>query len=218
MQTLPQHVSKLVCSMFLLLATTTFASDGDSTKNSGISFQGLEATLSSRIIHFRWDVETEENGSYFVIEKSLDQTNWSAVTKVQSVKNHDEQRTYEVSEIDFAEGVNEYFRIVRVDEYGEQTELDRINLNRPVLTNLLLIPSQKRINKETTISYDSMIQSRGTLTVYSEEGDIMFDKKINIAEGYNRFVIDIKSYDAGNYQIIVKDEYDNKISKRLVIH
>ena len=213
-----QTALALLLGIFFVFNTfVSNASDGDSTSSS-IAFNGLEATLSSRIIHFKWDVSSEENGAFILVEKSLNEEDWTEVAKVASLKSHKEQHTYEISEINFAEGVNEYFRIVRVDEFGKKTELDRININRPVLSNILLIPSPKKINKETVISYDSMIASRGSITIYSQDSAILLDKMIDISEGYNRYTINIKDFAAGNYSVVILDEYDNKIAKRLVVH
>ncbi|XOV67293.1 MAG: hypothetical protein ACFHU9_16885 [Fluviicola sp.] len=210
---------KITIILTLLLAsvpTYAFEDEGDSTA-SKIEFDHLEATLSARIIHFRWSVSSEKMGDHFLIQKSLDQENWSPVTKVSSIKSHEEQHTYEISEIDFAEGVNEYFRVVRVDANGEQTEMDRVNINRPVLTNMLLIPVPRKVNKEMTLSYDSMIASDGTLTVMSRSGEIVEQFDVLISEGYNRFKLHIKEYEKGEYLATIRDEYGNKISKRLVI-
>ncbi len=202
----------------LLLSTSTYAfeEEGDSTA-SKIEFNNLEATLSARIIHFRWSVSSEEFGDHFLIQKSLDQKTWTAVTKVSSIKSHKEQHTYEISEIDFAEGVNEYFRIVRVDANGEAAEMDRVNINRQVLTNMLLIPVPRKVNKEMTLSYDSMISSEETLTVMSRTGEIVEEFDVSISEGYNRFELHIKNYEKGDYLATIRDEFGNKISKRLVV-
>ncbi|GAB5424104.1 MAG: hypothetical protein Crog4KO_12510 [Crocinitomicaceae bacterium] len=206
-------------AVLILISFSSFSSEieGDTTA-SKIEFNELEATLSARIIHFRWSVDLEYKGNYFIIEKSLDQKNWTEVTQVSSIKSHEEQHTYEISEIDFAEGVNEYFRVVRVDEFGEKTEMDRVNLNRPVLTNMLLIPVPRKVNKEMTLSYDSMISCEGILTVMNREGDIIEEFDVAISEGYNRFELHIKDFEKGDYLVIVRDEYGNKISKRLVVH
>lgn len=210
----------LILGSLMMVQSSVLAlnADSDTSGASSIKFEKMEATLSSRIIHFRWSVDAEANGDHFLIEKSLDQENWTAVTRVQSLKNHEEQHTYEISEINFAEGVNEFFRVVRVDQFGEKTELDRVNINRPVLTNILLIPTPRKVNKETTVSYDSMISSRGTIRIVSETGELVYEKSIYVAEGYNRYVIALKDFDSGNYQIVIRDEFDNKISKRLVVY
>lgn len=121
-----QTALALLLGVFFVFNTfVSNASDGDSTSSS-IAFNGLEATLSSRIIHFKWDVSSEENGAFILVEKSLNEEDWTEVAKVASLKSHKEQHTYEISEINFAEGVNEYFRIVRVDEFGKKTELDPV--------------------------------------------------------------------------------------------
>ena len=56
-------------------------SDSDSTENKDIKFVSMEATLSSKIIHFKWDVDQEVKGDYFLIEKSIDQENWKRELK-----------------------------------------------------------------------------------------------------------------------------------------
>lgn len=219
-QTMHSYFGKIV-SIFALLSCcySCYATEeeGDTTA-SKIEFNELEATLSARIIHFRWSVETEEKGDHFIIEKSIDQEHWTQVTKVLSIKSHQEQHTYEVSEIDFAEGVNEFFRVVRVDAFGQYTEMDRVNINRPVLTNILLIPVPRKVHKEMTISYDSMISSEGTLTIMNRDGEIVEEFEVAISEGYNRFELHIKDFPKGDYLVIVRDQYENKVSKRLVVY
>jgi len=212
-----RNITLLCALIFACFSVHATEAEGDST-SSKIEFNELEATLSARIIHFRWSVDFEELGDHFLIEKSLDQENWSKVTKVSSIKSHKEQHTYEVSEINFAEGVNEYFRIVRVDALGEKTELDRVNINRPVLTNMLLLPVPKKVHKEIVISYDSMISSEGVIVVINKDGEIIQEFEAHISEGYNRFKLIIKGMEKGDYLVVIKDQYENKISKRLVVY
>ncbi|MFT6981939.1 MAG: hypothetical protein ACJAUD_000706 [Crocinitomicaceae bacterium] len=101
-----------------VLSFSSFAYDVDSTEESSIEFLSMEATLSSKIVHFKWEVSNESKGDYFIIEKSVDQSNWAEVKRVVSVENHLDRHTYEISEINFVEGIEgieEYFRILRVE-------------------------------------------------------------------------------------------------------
>lgn len=204
----------------LVLSQVTFAveSDSDTTQYKDIKFVSMEATLSSKIIHFRWDVEEEVKGDYFLIEKSIDQENWKRVTQVTSLGNHKERHTYEVSEINFAEGANEYFRIKRVDNTGQESILDMVNISHPILTNMLLIPVNGKVDKLVALSYDSKIISTAKITVLDIHGDIAFEDKIEVSEGYNRFELNIKLFEEGVYIVLVRDDFDNKISKRLTIY
>jgi len=214
---------RLLTTLVLVLASSlisfsSYSIDADSTQESSINFLSMEATLSSKIVHFKWEVEAESKGDYFIIEKSIDQKNWVEVNRIESIENHNDRHTYEISEINFAEGIQEYFRILRVDVYGSISELDRVDINQPVLTNMLLIPMARKVNKELTVSYDSMISSSSHLTVFSQNGDLIVDKNISQSQGYNRLQLNIKGFDKGNYKVTIKDDFGNKISRNLTIH
>lgn len=203
---------------FGAFASQAMDSEGDSICNSCISFGKFEATVSSKIIHFQWSVDSEVNGDRFVIEKSLDEETWDKVTEVQSIRNHKEQHTYQISEINFAEGAQEYFRVVRVDQSGEKTELDRVNINQPILTNMLLIPVPRKVNKEMTVSYDSMICSDGTFRVIDATGFAVEESTLEIATGYNRLLLNIRDYEPGKYIVVIKDEFGNKMTRDFTVY
>jgi hypothetical protein len=195
-----------------------FAFDIDSAGASSIEFSTLEATLSSRIVHFKWDVDAEKQGDYFIIEKSIDEVHWEEVKRVKSIGNHNERHTYEISEINFAQSPREFFRILRVDRSGMISELDRVDVNQPVLTNLILIPVPRKLKKEITISYDSMISSHGSLRVINEIGEEIVNRSLSSSDGYNRRVLNIKELPVGKYQVVIIDEFGNEINRSLVIH
>ena len=200
---------------FLAFIPALFAvtNDVDSSETSEILFTKLEAVASSRIVHFKWEVENETKGSRFVIEKSIDKINWKEIQSVQSLSNHKERHTYQLSEINFAESVIEYFRISRIDENGIRTVLDVVSLDQPILSNLLLLPDPKKTKSLLVLSYDSLISSKGTLYIRSENGDVVDERYLFFDEGYNRLVLNYKKYDSGIYQIILRDEFDNRVVK-----
>lgn len=210
--------SMLLVLLPFFMSFSALSYEVDSTEDSSIDFLALEATLSSKIVHFKWEVDAESKGDYFIVEKSVDQENWTEVKRVESRGSYSERHTYEISEINFAEGAKEYFRILRVDEYGVVSEMDRVNINQPILTNLLLIPVVHKVNKEITVSFDSMISSERQMLVYNQAGEIVIQKVLNKSEGYNRVNLNIKSLPAGNYSVVIEDEFGNKTSKLLVMH
>ena len=59
----------LLIITLLLCDFSSYASEEEKdTSASKISFNHLEATLSARIIHFRWSVDNEHLGDHFLIE------------------------------------------------------------------------------------------------------------------------------------------------------
>lgn len=207
--------------LFALLFSSSVVVYGfeiDSTEESSIDFIAMEATLSSKIIHFQWDVNAEQNGDHFIIEKSTDQQNWVKLSRVESIANHKERHTYSVSEINLVEAKNEYFRISRVDEYGSVTVLDEININQPILSNLSLIPIQGKVDEEIRLSYDSMIWSHGEVSVTNQLGEMRFKTNLYSEKGYNHYLLNIKGYPPGRYIIVIKDEFGNKTSRALNVY
>lgn len=201
--------------LFFMCTFTSLAFEVDSTEESSIDFITIEATLSSKIIHFQWDVNAEKQGDFFIIEKSTDRSNWVQLTRVESIANHQERHSYSVSEINMAEALHEYFRISRVDIYGDTTELDVINVNQPILSNLSLIPIQGKVDEEIRLSFDSLILSTGELVVQNMQGEVQFKTMINSEKGYNHYLLQIKNYPPGRYLITIKDEFGNKTSRSL---
>ena len=191
----------------------------DSSEESSIMFVKMEAVSSSKIVHFSWDVEEEMNGDHFIIEKSIDDgETWVRVSRVESLGNHKERHTYEVSEINMIEGVTEYFRVSRVDLDGNVIVLDAVNINHPILSNMKLIPNPKNVKKATTLSCESLICSEGILTIYNRNGELVEKRKVDLSKGYNRCQIEIKKLDPGDYRVSIQDEFDNSLTKRLVVH
>lgn len=191
----------------------------DSSEESSILFVQMKAVSSSKIVHFSWDVDEEQNGDHFIIEKSIDDgETWGRVSRVESIGNHNERHTYEISEINMIEGVTEYFRVSRVDIDGETKVLDAININHPILTNMKLIPNPKNVRKATTISCESLICSEGILKIFNRSGELVEKRKLDLSKGYNRCQIEIKKMDPGDYRVTIQDEFDNTLTKRLVVH
>ncbi len=207
----------LLALFALSSVTSASASNSDSTL-SNVQLESFDVRLSSRVIHVQFVVTSEKAGKTFLIEKSLDKVEWTPVTSFNSIGDHNSSNTYETSLIDFPEGVLEHYRLVRVDLFQDSTVLDSAFITRKALKNMQLIPVEGKAHKEINITYDSMISSEGFLTVMSREGEIIEEIEIAIASGYNRFKLRIKEYEKGDYLVTVRDQNENKISKRLVIY
>lgn len=218
-----KFLSFLFALLFISSTALAFESDPnsetDSTVKSSIEFIKMKAVASARIIHFKWDVAAEHHGDYFIIEKSIDDGDaWSKVVKTESIGDHDDTRSYEVSEINMPEGVSETFRIRRVDIYGNSEVLDSVKINQPVLSNFKLIPDPKKPKRAITVTYESLIASEGTMTVLNKEGEEVERIKLQLTDGYNRLVLSLNSFDAGEYLIVIKNEFDDGINKRLIVY
>lgn len=206
------YIISTLFALFSVLQVVAGNTDGDSTQ-SNIRFVKMEATPSSKVVHFKWDVDAESNGDRFVIEKSLDGEKWKQITEVKSIKNHDSRHTYMVSEINLAEEQEEFFRIKRVDESGKETTLDVVNVEHKVLSSLKMIPNSKARKNQFHISYYSLIESRGWIRVLNTDGELVYERQMSIKDGYNRITLDARRFDVGNYIVVLRDRYGNRLTQ-----
>ena len=58
-----------------------------------------------------------------------------------------------------------------------------------------------------------MLCSDGIVEIYDENGTCVRQKKVKLDDGYNRLILNIKSFGKGNYTLILKDEFGNTITK-----
>ena len=192
--------------------------DGDSSALSEIEFISFNAILSSKIIHFSWDIDSESRGDHFEIEKSTDEILWTLITTIESLKSHKERHTYKVSEINLPEAAYEFFRIVRINKDGVRTVLDEVNINQPVLTDVWLLNVKGKFNKAKYVSFDSMVCAEGEIRVMNESGKLINVEPLRIQTGHNRFELSIKNLSPGKYTIIILDEFGNSTNKDLSIY
>lgn len=205
------------CILLLFVSGNAMAVGKDSTLSS-IQLESFHLELSTGVIQIKFTVASEKSGKLFHIEKSLDEKSWSPIMTFFSIGDHRQPKTYESSIVDFPEASLEHYRLVRVDISGDTTILESTIIRREGLKNIQLTPVEGKAHKEVTLTFESMNEGEGILTVMKRNGEIIHDEDISIVMGYNRLKLRIKDYEKGNYLVTIRDTNDNKISKRLVVY
>lgn len=183
-----------------------------------IVFKSLELTPSSSVIHWKWEVESEQNGKTFLLEKSTDGETWKEVSKVKSIGNHSELKVYQHSAMNFIQSSTEHFRISRISSSGSIQVLDSTTKNNPVLSKIQFIPTPGKVMEGGTLAYESLKDMDVYVSIVNEEGKVKYEKKMFATKGYNRVPLYLKKVPEGRYRIIVKDSKENKISKGFKIY
>lgn len=191
--------------------------EGDSSATSQIEFVSFKAIVSSKIVHFSWEVQSETRGDHFEIEKSVDMEQWVLLSRVESIVSHREQHTYKISEINLPEAAYEYFRIVRVDKDQVRTVLDVVNINQPVLSDMWLLAEKNKFNKQINVAFNSMICAEAEIKLLNADQELIRVKHLNVNSGHNKTPLIIKNLTEGNYTILIRDEFGNEITRPLVI-
>lgn len=186
--------------------------------SSAIDYIKMELQSFKNSVNIKWEVSTESGGDHFVIEKYISENNWQRKTAEDSKKDHIFYQTYEKSITNYAQKHVELFRIIRVDAKGVSTVLDTAKVYHPVLSNIKLEQVPGKLNKEVWVTYKCLKEESVNISIINLEGDIFYDKYYDAELGDNTVLIKIKKLKPGQYQIVVRDEMDNKLTKLLRVY
>lgn len=213
------------CLLFISLLMIAFVAnasremiEGDSSGVYDIELADLSLEFTPIVVHLRWEVSYEENGAFFIVEKSIDGQNWEEKSRRKSVGNHDTYQVYLESISNFPEAALEYFRLKRIDSNGEEMILDMTAIRHPPLSEMKLFVDHQDINGNVTVTFESLEKGKAIVSIYDIAGNIQSYKRHELSVGYNRRSMSLSGLSEGTYQIVVEDLYGNKISKRWVVH
>jgi len=86
-----------------------------------VELTSFEATPLDHAVRLDWTTATETDNDHFVIESSLNQTEWNTVTEVPSLGNSPSGHSYHYVHEGLAAGVTYYYRLTNVDVSGAST-------------------------------------------------------------------------------------------------
>lgn len=147
-----------------------------------------------------WTTEMEQDFSHFNVQRSLDGTNWRPIADVKGSRINTVQiNSYELidNEIPFltSEETTVYYRLKMIDLNGkfEYSDIKSIDFeNRNDIVNVYPNPTVDFINVTADTEVNDVI-------IYNIDGKIVLQQKYSGK-------IDISSYDAGLYKVIIKTQ------------
>lgn len=190
----------------------------DSAGSDDIDLLDLSIVSTPIAVHLKWEVDYEIDGAYFVVEKSLDGITWNEKSRRESVGNHDTYKTYLESITNFPEAAVEFFRLKRIDKYGNEQVLDVTTVTHEILSDIKVYKDETGSVNSVTVSFESLAAGKGLVSIFDSNGKVQGYKSQSIDLGYNRRVINTGKLEAGTYLVVVEDQLGNKVSKRWIIY
>ena len=108
----------------------------------------------NKAVQLNWSTEQEASSSHFVVERSLDGSNWTNIATVNAAGNSNSHLDYEVFDNAPLNGIN-YYRLKQVDQDGSETfsEVRNIVFNIPYEIRIAPNPAKDFINIAVAGSY-----------------------------------------------------------------
>jgi hypothetical protein len=151
-----------------------------------LSFNG---TCNEGMVDLLWQTASEFNSSHFDVEKSTDGETWRVMATVPSAGTSNELLTYQAMDNSGTNGSN-YYRLRQVDIDGKEKLYDPINVScvETTVGYFTSYPNPSG-NDFQVIVNNKEILGACTLNIVDAQGKVIDQRKIEVKDGINMFVI-----------------------------
>jgi hypothetical protein len=168
-----------------------------------ISFQAN--CIESTGVSVTWSTASEQNSSYFKVEKSRDGMNWFVLAEVDGAGNSTSILNYEIIDSEISNDVT-YYRLKQFDFDGESETFNiaSVDCMSEDIFHLLNVYPNPSIN-EFVIAYNNPTnEEKLVLKMYDLKGDIIYLENKNCIKGSNIFYLNNIDVSPGIYLIEVE--------------
>ena len=179
--------------------TGTFSPFGIANANSTlpVTWLGFNVQKQHEQALLTWSTAMEWNNKDFVAEHSTDGNIWETLAIIKAAGNSVSTRTYQYLHSNPAEGVN-YYRIRQRDNDGKSTFSSIQSVSFEMKANLSVYP-----NPVTSGALNVSIKKPGLLTIYSNNGQLVFSKKYTVP---GKQLINLQALSKGIYRLVFEKE------------
>lgn len=181
-----------------------------------VSFTG---TLIEDEVMLNWQTASELNNDHFVVEKSVDAKNWTAIGSVKGHGTTHEPHSYSLVDGHPFEGVN-YYRLKQVDYDGsfDYSRIIMINYQPEVVADQSFSVQPNPTAGPVTASISSDIDQHVNMRILDIRGGLVGDREVTLGKGMNHVKVDLSHYPAATYILSFTDkqgvEHNAKVVKQ----
>jgi hypothetical protein len=165
-----------------------------------VELVSFEAKPNKSYIDILWSTSSETNTSYFIIERTINGQDFTAIDTLKAAGNSARLISYQVKDLNPAEG-NNYYRLTEVDIDGKVTsgELIAARFSR-TFHGLSVIPNPAQ--SEIGVNFESSKNMPVTVYVIDTKGIVVLTKKaLSLYDGLNEVPFNISVLPAGIYSV-----------------
>jgi hypothetical protein len=150
-------------------------------------------------VQLNWSTASEQNSSYFKVERSRDFNSWNYVTTIAAAGNSTTYQTYESTDLN-ALGGTSYYRLIQVDFNGETTVFGPVSVSCGSGQNssLSVYPNPTKGDFVIELVSDKNY-ANATIQLLDVTGKLMLDRLVNIDAGKNQIYNEQFNLQVGTY-------------------
>lgn len=192
--------------------TTTFAQGQFNGVILPIKLSSFSGSKKAGANELQWTTEQEANSAEFVVERSGDGTNFTAIGRVAASGNSSTTKRYSFE--DRSPSALAFYRLKLVDVNGSAAYSNVIRLEAGAKEESLLVyPSIA--SSRLQLSLHTKQKAEGLIQVIDMSGRIVMQQKQSFAEGSSTTIVDVSGLTAGQY--IVQLQYgQSRLTQRFI--
>lgn len=169
-----------------------------------------ESIISQQLTSFNYEIGTritwatsyEIEGSYFVIEKSSDGTDFTAITKMKGKGNASSENQYNFLDVSVSKETTTY-RLIEMGLTGNRIVLDQMSVQNDRKTSFQIKKWTQLANNSGVFSIDLEIAKDVTVQVKvtNWKNEMLNQLSDNLIAGESNILIDLSQYENGLYKI-----------------
>ena len=147
-----------------------------------------------------WKVATQTNNDRFIIERSVDATNWEEITSIPGAGNTSQEIDYNF--VDVHPYWITYYKLTQYDYDGHSQSFDIVCVTNAKVASVSVRPNPV----ETSVTIEIGLQSDQIykVEIVNAEGLQVYTKEIQGSIGINSFLMDTSTLSSGFYSIKIE--------------
>lgn len=177
-----------------------------------VNLVSFSAAQSGNDVQLKWATAQESNSSHFVVERSSNASDWSAIGTITARGNSNEISGYSYTDINPVNATL-FYRLRQVDQDGNfrYSTVARIS-NKDMVTELVTYPNP--FSTQVNISLHSAAAQQVTSTITDMAGRTIQADINQLSKGNNNYSMNVsKKLPAGIYWLTITDEQKNVIGQ-----
>lgn len=175
------------------------------------------ATPVNESVELVWNVATELNNDYFVVERSSTGTQFLPVTTVPGAGTSTNAKRYIAHDNEPLPGTA-YYRLAQVDFDGKRTDLHvvRVDLNSSQAENIIAYPNPLERSAVLTLEYKALRDEELNVSISTALGERLENHRTAVKGGFNELQLSPAWKEAGIYFVTVQSTSQLRTIKIIV--
>jgi glucose/arabinose dehydrogenase len=174
----------------------------------------LSGKYNNDAVLLNWQTKNESNASHFILERSFDGTNFTAINNTNAIGNNSGNTNYSYDDKDAALSNSSivYYRVKLMSNSGRIKTSNTVTISLPTISSTLTVAPNPAINEIKAI-INAKGDCNATWRVFDNTGKMVSNGNAIIKKGGNQIKIDISKLAIGMYYIQVSGNAVNSRAK-----